>query len=77
MLIQSRQFIYTHAKPRYLPSLAPYLPILQLHAFILKSLLSGAFDKLTKLLRDFSSIVSRVDETVTAVYEKIQGECSG
>jgi len=28
------------------------------------------------LLRDFSSIVSRIDNTVTAVYERIQGECS-
>ena len=35
-----------------------------------------AFDKLTMLLRDFPSVVSRIDGTVAAVYEKIQGECS-
>lgn len=34
-----------------------------------------SFDKLTMLLRDFSSIVSKIDETVTAVYERIQGKC--
>lgn len=43
---------------------------------ILKSLPLGAFDELTILLRDFSSTVSKIDETVTAVYERIQGEGS-
>ena len=46
----------------------------QLHALMLKVFPSGAFDKLTILLRDFSSAVSRIDETVTAVFEKIQGK---
>ena len=35
-----------------------------------------AFDQLTILLLDFSTIVSKMDENVTAVYESIQGECS-
>ena len=64
----ARQFTYTHTKPRQIPTL-------RLHVSMLKLFPSAVFDKLALLLQDFSSIVSRIDETATAMYERMQGEC--